>query len=85
LKAALGRDIPIVAFYEAPTVAGLARALSATKASEEPVDLADVEQRAGTRLEMMQRRRRVRAAGPTGDRAPDEVEDPEPVGSEESR
>ena len=65
LKAALGREIPIVAFYEAPTVAGLARALSATKAAEEPVDLGDVEQRAGTRLEMMQRRRRVRTDSQT--------------------
>ena len=87
LKAALGREIPIVAFYEAPTVAGLARALSGTKASEEPVDLGDVEQRAGTRLEMMHRRRRVRTGSQTaGERAAsDEVEDQEPVGSEESR
>ena len=71
LKAALGRDISIVTLYESPTVARLARALSAEKKGEEaPVDLGDVGQRAGTRLEMMQRRRRARAGQPLGDQEP---------------
>jgi acyl carrier protein len=67
LKAALGCHIPIVTFYEAPTVAQLAKVLEVTKKAEEaPVQLAEVEQRAGTRLEMMQRRRRVRTEEPLG-------------------
>jgi NAD(P)-dependent dehydrogenase (short-subunit alcohol dehydrogenase family)/acyl carrier protein len=59
LKARLGRDIPVVTFYEAPTVALLARAL-ADGAAEKPVALEEIEQRAGTRLELMQRRRQKR-------------------------
>jgi acyl transferase domain-containing protein/acyl carrier protein len=71
LKAALGREIPIVTLYESPTVAGLARALSAErKADEAPPDLGDAGQRAGTRLEMMQRRRRARASHTLGDQEP---------------
>jgi len=70
LKAALGREIPIVTLYESPTVGRLARALAAEKrADETPVDLGDVGQRAGTRLEMMQRRRRART-GPPGSQEP---------------
>jgi acyl carrier protein len=87
LKTALGRDVPIVAFYEAPTVQGLALALSAPRAAEAPVALAEVEQRAGTRLEMMERRRRTRRGGPgsSGAASGGEAGDPEPVGSEEFR
>ena len=66
LKVRLGREIPIVMFYEAPTVGLLARALG-QKAEEKPVVLEEVEQRAGTRLEMMQRRRRQREAEPALD------------------
>jgi len=63
LKASLGRDVPIVTFYAAPTAAGLARALGAeTAEAAAPVELGEVEQRAETRLEMMQRRRRLRTA-----------------------
>jgi len=66
LKARLGREIPIVTFYEAPTVGLLARALD-EKPEEKPVVLEEVEQRAGTRLEMMQRRRRQRETEPALD------------------
>ena len=67
LKAALGREIPIVTLYESPTVVGLARALSAEARPEEPpLDLGDVGQRAGARLEMMQRRRRARTGQTLG-------------------
>jgi hypothetical protein len=67
LRAASGRDVPIAAFYGAPTVALLARALGAEPGAEEaPVTLGEVEQRAGTRLEMMQRRRRARTGAPAG-------------------
>jgi len=68
LKAHLGRDIPIVAFYEAPTVGLLARALG-DGAPAKLVALDDVEQRAGTRLELMQRRRQKRGAPPALDAA----------------
>jgi NAD(P)-dependent dehydrogenase (short-subunit alcohol dehydrogenase family)/acyl carrier protein len=61
LKARLGREVPIVTFYEAPTVALLARALGDGR-DEKPVALEEVEQRAGTRLEMMQKRRQQRTA-----------------------
>jgi acyl transferase domain-containing protein len=61
LKARLGRDVPIVKFYEAPTVALLAKALDTEKA---PAVLQGVERRAETRLESMQRRRRVRGEQP---------------------
>jgi NADP-dependent 3-hydroxy acid dehydrogenase YdfG len=58
LKAHLRRDVPIVMFYEAPTVTLLSRALGQTeKPREEPAPLGDVEQRAETRLELMRRRR----------------------------
>jgi len=67
LKARLGREIPIVLFYESPTVGLLARALGETQEKEKPVVLEEVEQRAGTRLEMMERRRRQRAAEPALD------------------
>jgi acyl carrier protein len=66
LKARLGREIPIVVFYEAPTVGLLARAL-ADGQSEKSVALDDVGQRAGTRLDMMQRRRQKRGAQPALD------------------
>jgi NAD(P)-dependent dehydrogenase (short-subunit alcohol dehydrogenase family)/acyl carrier protein len=66
LKALLQRDIPIVMFYEAPTVGLLARALG-EKPEEKPVALEEVEQRAETRLELMQRRRRVREVEPALD------------------
>jgi acyl transferase domain-containing protein/acyl carrier protein len=71
LKSALGREIPIVTLYESPTVARLARALATEKkADEAPVDLGDVGERAGTRLEMMQRRRRSRTGQPVGSQEP---------------
>jgi NAD(P)-dependent dehydrogenase (short-subunit alcohol dehydrogenase family) len=63
LKAHLERDIPIVTFYEAPTVGLLARALG-DGAPGKTIALDDVEQRAGTRLELMQRRRQKRGAQP---------------------
>jgi acyl transferase domain-containing protein/acyl carrier protein len=66
LKTLLQRDIPIVMFYEAPTVGLLARALG-EKPEEKPVALEEVEQRAETRLELMQRRRRVREVEPALD------------------
>ena len=66
LKALLQRDIPIVMFYEAPTVGLLARALG-EKPEDKPVALDEVEQRAETRLELMQRRRRVREVEPALD------------------
>jgi acyl carrier protein len=66
LKTLLQRDIPIVMFYEAPTVGLLARALG-EKPEDKPVALDEVEQRAETRLELMQRRRRVREVEPALD------------------
>jgi acyl transferase domain-containing protein len=66
LKARLGREIPIVIFYEAPTVGLLARALADGQA-EKTVALDDVEHRAGTRLDMMQKRRQKRIAQPALD------------------
>ncbi|PYQ38222.1 MAG: hypothetical protein DMF77_24650, partial [Acidobacteria bacterium] len=66
LKARLQREIPIVMFYEAPTVGLLARALG-EKPEDKPVALDEVEQRAGTRLELMQRRRRGREVEPALD------------------
>jgi acyl carrier protein len=65
LKARLGREVPIVAFYEAPTVARLAKVLGTEARAEQPVvELGEVGRRADTRLEMMQRRRRARAGAP---------------------
>jgi acyl transferase domain-containing protein len=62
LNAKLGREIPIVTFYEAPTVSLLARALAGAGSAPTgtPAPLEDVGQRAQTRLELMQRRRRPR-------------------------
>ncbi len=49
LKARLGRDVPIVTFYEAPTVGLLARALGDEReAPAKAAALDDVEQRADT-------------------------------------
>jgi NAD(P)-dependent dehydrogenase (short-subunit alcohol dehydrogenase family)/acyl carrier protein len=63
LKARLGREIPIVTFYESPTVGLLARALK-EDGQQKPVVLDEVEQRAGARRELLQRRRRQRDAEP---------------------
>jgi acyl carrier protein len=63
LKAHLGREIPIVTFYESPTVGLLARALK-EDGQQKPVVLDEVEQRAGARRELLQRRRRQRDAEP---------------------
>ncbi len=64
LKSRIGREVPIVTFYEAPTVALLTKALT-PKESEERVEenLAEVGQRAETRLQLMRERRR-RGRGP---------------------
>ncbi len=64
LKARLGRELPIVAFFESPTVALLAKALSPAREEAAPAVLAEVDERAATRLDLMQRRRqqRVQAA-----------------------
>ena len=64
LKARLGREVPIVKFYEAPTVALLAKAVDVEKRADEPTVLHGVERRAETRLESMQRRRRIRGEQP---------------------
>ncbi|HKC12748.1 MAG TPA: hypothetical protein VKI41_12015, partial [Vicinamibacteria bacterium] len=63
LKSQLGREISIVTFYEAPTVGLLARALK-EGSDETPAAVEELE-RAGTRLEMMQRRREKRGAQPS--------------------
>jgi NAD(P)-dependent dehydrogenase (short-subunit alcohol dehydrogenase family)/acyl carrier protein len=68
LKARLGRELPIVTFFESPTVALLAKALAAKREEEEPAALAEVEQRAATRLDLMQRRRQARSRGAMEDR-----------------
>jgi acyl carrier protein len=60
LKLQLGREIPIVTFYEAPTVTLLAKALSAEPEAKGAPALEEVGQRAETRLDLMQRRRRQR-------------------------
>ncbi len=63
LKGSLGRDVSIVTFYEAPTVALLARALGEGEAAgKAAVTLEEVGQRAETRLELMQKRRQKRGA-----------------------
>jgi acyl carrier protein len=63
LKGLLGREVPIVTFYEAPTVALLAKAL-APKPEEEKADrvdgLEESGKRADTRRELLERRRRQR-------------------------
>ena len=64
LKTRLNREISIVTFYDAPTVGLLARALGDGKQEEGPGALGGVEERAGTRLEMMQRRRQKRGGQP---------------------
>jgi acyl transferase domain-containing protein len=62
LKAHIGRDIPVVTFYDAPTVALLARAVGQdAEKKEQAPSLSDVEQRAETRLDLMRRRRRARS------------------------
>jgi len=64
LKARLGRDIPIVAFYESPTVAQLAKTLAPEREEKPEGAIAEVGQRAATRRDLMERRRqqRVQAA-----------------------
>lgn len=64
MKARLGRDVTLVNLYEAPTVGLLARTLDVPKRPDEPAALEGIEQRAGTRLESMQRRRRMRTEQP---------------------
>lgn len=61
LKSRLGTDLAVVTFYEAPTVSLLAKALGggSDPAPDRP-GLDEVGQRAETRLELMQRRRRQR-------------------------
>ena len=66
LKTRLGREIPVVTFYEAPTVGLLARALG-EKDDAKPAGKQEGEQRAGTRLELMQRRRQQRGGQPALD------------------
>ena len=61
IKAELRVEIPMVAFYEAPTVSLLAQRIGGGATEQnESASLEEVEQRAGTRLEMMQRRRNRR-------------------------
>jgi acyl transferase domain-containing protein/acyl carrier protein len=64
LKTRLGRDIPIVAFYESPTVAQLAKTLAPERDEKPEGVISEVGQRAATRRDLMQRRRqqRVQAA-----------------------
>ena len=64
MKARLGREVTLVKLYEAPTVALLARTLDVAKRPDDTNALTGVEQRAETRLESMQRRRRARADQP---------------------
>lgn len=64
LKSRLKKEIPVATFYDAPTVALLARALG-NESQDEPVALDGVEQRAGTRLELMKERRMRRRLQPT--------------------
>ena len=64
MKARLGRDITLVNLYESPTVGLLARTLGAEKRVDQTEALQGIEQRAETRLESMQRRRRIRTEQP---------------------
>ena len=67
LKGRVGREIPIVKFYEAPTVSLLAKAIGGGEQQDQAAAAAalqSVERRAETRLDMMQRRRRVRSEQP---------------------
>ncbi|HXB57697.1 MAG TPA: SDR family NAD(P)-dependent oxidoreductase [Vicinamibacteria bacterium] len=66
LRTRLGKEIPIVTFYEAPTVGLLARALR-DRTADEPVVLEEVGQRAETRLDLMRRRRQQREIQPALD------------------
>jgi acyl carrier protein len=62
LKSRLGREIPIVTFFEAPTVALLARALAPEREEKVQEAIGEVDQRAATRRDLMQRRRQQRTA-----------------------
>lgn len=68
LKARLGRELPIVAFFESPTVALLAKALALAREEAAPAALVQVERRATTRLDLMERRRQARARATLEDR-----------------
>jgi len=61
LKARLGREVPIVTFFESPTVSQLAKALAPEREDEAREAVEEVGQRAATRLDLMQRRRQQRA------------------------
>jgi len=61
LKARLGREIPIVKFYESPTVAQLAKALAPEREETAEEAIAEVGERAATRRDLMQRRRQQRS------------------------
>jgi acyl carrier protein len=64
LKSRIGREVPIVTFYEAPTVVLLAKRLAPPETEEKVEEnLAEVGQRAETRLQLMRERRR-RSRGP---------------------
>jgi acyl transferase domain-containing protein/acyl carrier protein len=64
LTAKMGREIPVVTLYEAPTVRLLAEAIGAGASGEKQTVLTDVEQRAETRRGLMEKRRRPRSAPP---------------------
>src|SRR4029453_13381451 len=68
LKSRLGREVPIVIFYESPTVAQLAKALAPVREEKAEVVVEEVGQRAASRLDMMQRRRQARAQVTTDER-----------------
>jgi acyl carrier protein len=65
LKSRLGREIPIVTFFESPTVSLLAKALAPDQEEKVKEAVEEVEQRAATRLELMQRRRQLRTQAAT--------------------
>ena len=60
MKARLGREIPIVTFFESPTVALLAKALAPEGEEKAQEAIEEVGQRAATRRDLMQRRRQQR-------------------------